>query len=166
MGLAESIVSLGDPVKSVSHEVTFEQDVSDAERLSATIGALSEKVASRLRRQGLAARTIVLKYRYAGFETHTASRSLGDATADDRRIAATAMELLESKRDRSRPLRLVGVAGTNLEMDGGQLDLLADGEAGERRERMLAAVDSIRSRHGFGAIQRASSRDPSRGAWG
>ena len=62
--------------------------------------------------------------------------------------------------------RPVGVAGTNLEMDGGQLDLLANGEAGERRERMLAAVDSIRSRHGFGAIQRASSRDPSRGAWG
>lgn len=166
LGESGAVLDPDSEAKSISHETTFEEDIADAGQLRAVVWGLAEKVAARLRAAGVHASTIVLKYRYAGFETHTASRTLGAATQDDRALAEACVEMLEAKRDKSRPIRLLGVGASGLCGDAGQLDLLAGAESDPRGKRVAAALDAIRGRHGFKAIGRAGSRDPSRGQWG
>ncbi len=55
--------------KSMGHEVTFAKDTAEPEFLQATLLDLADKVASDLRRQGCAGRTLVLKLRDSRFRT-------------------------------------------------------------------------------------------------
>src|SRR6202008_2189060 len=64
--------------KSISHNHTFGEDTDDANALSAMLSHLSQKTCKRLREAGLAARTLTLTIRYAGFETHTRSKTLAE----------------------------------------------------------------------------------------
>ncbi|MDK2972829.1 MAG: polymerase [Candidatus Sumerlaeota bacterium] len=159
LGQASATVGGEEAAKSISNETTFEKDSADADFLNGVLAALSEKVGSRLRAAGLRARTIGIKYRYAGFETHTAAVTLAAPTHDDLLIYQTARDLLAARRHPGRPLRLVGVATTNLGGDGeGQMDLLSDGATGERRERLLGAIDALRAKHGFASVRSGTSR--------
>jgi len=54
---------------------------------------LSQKACKRLREAGLATRTLTLTIRYAGFETHTRSKTLGEPTRLDGDIFAVFQEL-------------------------------------------------------------------------
>ncbi|MBX3730245.1 MAG: DNA polymerase IV [Candidatus Sumerlaeia bacterium] len=158
-GESSAVVGHDEAVKSVSNETTFDRDSADAEFLAGVVAHLSEKVGGRLRAAGLLARTVTLKYRYAGFETHTAARTLDAPTCDDRVLRRTALELLESRRTPDRPLRLLGVGGTNLLAEGeGQLDLLGAPADDEKRRKLLGAIDAVRDKHGFSAVQTAASR--------
>lgn len=164
-GMADSAVTPRAESKSISHEVTFETDERDGAALRSVLSDLAERVAVRLRAEALSARTVVLKYRYAGFETHTASQTLSLASQDDRVLFRVAAGLLESRRDPSRALRLLGLAAANLAGDEGQMDFFESG--GEDKARRLSgAVDALRERYGHGVIRRAASRDKSRGQWG
>jgi len=62
--------------KSISHNHTFGEDTDDSNALSAMMSHLSQKACKRLREAGLATRTLTLTIRYAGFETHTRSKTL------------------------------------------------------------------------------------------
>ena len=165
-GIGGSELSAAEDAKSVGKEVTFERDTTDREFLAGVLSELTEKVASRLRKAGARAATVTLKYRYAGFETHTAARTLASPTADERVLLETALELLEGNAERGRAVRLIGVTGCNLVWGEAQVDVRADSEEAERRGRVLDAIDAVRDRHGFSAIRRAKSRDESRGQWG
>lgn len=160
--------SLGEPeeAKSIGKEVTFESDTSDREFLAGVLSELTEKIASRLRKTGARAATVTLKYRYTGFETHTAAQTIPSPTADERVLLSTALELLDRHAEPGRPLRLVGVTGCNLVWGESQLDFFSDSEESERRGRLLNAIDAVREKHGFAAIRRAKSRDEGRGQWG
>ncbi|MCB2155594.1 DNA polymerase IV [bacterium] len=165
-GIGGSFLGEPEDVKSVSHEVTFERDTADREFLAGVLSELTEKVASRLRKAGARAATVSIKYRYTGFETHTAAITIPSPTADERVLLETAVKLLEDNADPSRPLRLIGIAGCNLIWGESQMDFFSDSEETERRTRLLEAIDSLREKHGFSAIRRAKSRDESRGQWG
>lgn len=95
---------------SVSAEDTFARDLSDAEELHAEVRRLSELVAERLRRAGLAGRTVTAKLRYADFSIRTRSTTLGAGVDDAETIGDVACRLLDrGLRDRPGALRLVGV---------------------------------------------------------
>ncbi len=142
------------PPKQVSHETTFAEDISDSGELSRRIAALSDKVASRLRAQDLTAFTVGIKFRYADFETHGASRTLENPTNDPSVLRDEARGLLAEKRDPRRPLRLIGVAASGLVGGGeGQMDMLS-AERDERRERLWKAVDALRGKYGEDAVER------------
>ena len=57
--------------KSISHEVTFNEDTDDVDLLESTLARLSEMVGRRLREHSLHARTVQLKLRYSDFTTIT-----------------------------------------------------------------------------------------------
>ncbi len=160
MGTETSVVVTEEDVKSISNELTFDRDTNDAEYLSGVLCALSEKVAHRMRRAELSGRTVQIKFRYANFETHTAARTLDGPTQDQKVIFRTALELLESKRDPERPLRLIGVGCTNLEGECMQLDLL-DAELPdlEKRDRLNHALDEVRARYGEKIIGNAAGKE-------
>ncbi len=83
--------------KSVSAETTFFEDISDFEALAAHLRALSEKVARRLKRSGLAGQTVVLKLKTQDFKTRSRNFSL-----DSPRNWRTAYSAPESRCSKRR----------------------------------------------------------------
>ncbi len=157
-----------DPV-SLSEENTFEEDVSDPERLRATLLAHADAVARRLRRAGLTAQTVVVKVklggrRGAGRRGHpllTRRRTLAEPTEDGGRIGEAACDLLEQVPQ--EPVRLLGVGVTGLVRVGrGQLGLFAAPGEAARRSRLNRALDAIAARFGGEAVVRAGAREPAR----
>lgn len=146
-GRSSDIVQPGELPKSIGGEETFGEDQWDREFLVGILSALSEKVAWRLRINECRARTIILKYRYSNFETHTASTTLPSPTNDEGELLAISRAMLEEKWDKRRPLRLVGVTGSNLVYGEYQDDFLESGRH-EKMDRLHAAIDAARDRHG------------------
>ena len=61
--------------------------------MTAVLSHLSQKACKRVREAGLAARTLTLTIRYAGFDTHTRSKTLGEPSSLDSVIHAAFQEL-------------------------------------------------------------------------
>ncbi|HEY5293917.1 MAG TPA: DNA polymerase IV [Gaiellaceae bacterium] len=100
---------------SISNEETFEQDVSDLERLHDELRRMADRLAVHLQGRGQVARTITTKLRYPDFAIRTRSTSLDVGTDDAARIGELACALLDrALRDRPGPLRLVGVGVSGL----------------------------------------------------
>jgi DNA polymerase-4 len=108
-------LELGAERISISVEETFERDLSDRDALHAELQRLSVELGERLRRSGMAARTVTAKLRYADFSIRSRSTTLAAAIDDDGTIAALACALLDrGLRDRPGALRLVGVGVSGL----------------------------------------------------
>jgi DNA polymerase-4 len=146
---------------SYSEENTFESDVADRARIAAVILDHAEAVARRLRRDGLRARTVVLKVKLGarrrpgprGYAILTRRATLADASDDGAELGRAARQLLE--RLPREAIRLVGVGATNLLGAGAQLGLFE--VSGERRRsaRLNRALDEIAARFGSRAVVRA-----------
>ena len=139
-------------VKSISRETTFGKDTKDRSLLKATLRYLSERVGADLRRQGKQARCITLKLRYADFATITRSHTLPQTIDSDQTIFDTGAKLLNKELSpEKQPVRLIGVGVSNLIESGRQLDMLDSST--QRLEQLDKAIDRIRSKYGFTAIQ-------------
>ena len=79
-GIDNSEVSTESEAKSLSAEITFDEDTSDRNKVEGALMALSEKVSARLRREGFKARTMTLKIRLEGFLTYTRAVTLDVST--------------------------------------------------------------------------------------
>ena len=147
------VVSDWEP-KSISNETTFDEDTSDRELLLGTLRRLSDKVAARLRRQELLARTITLKLRYQSFQTYTRQISVGEPLDTGNEIFALIRNLFE-KFPLEESIRLIGVGTSNLVSDGkqGQLSLF---ESAASDQRLTEALDEIHDRWGDGSLRRGS----------
>jgi DNA polymerase-4 len=147
---------------SISEESTFETDVRQADRLVAAIVTHGEAVARRLRRSGLAGRTVVLKLKLArrvaagarGFPLVTRRATLAEPTDDGAAISALARVLL-ARWGIPEAVRLVGVGVANLAPAGGsQLPLFGSDAARARQERLNRALDEVARRFGRRALLR------------
>src|SRR5467141_1645406 len=138
--------------KSISHNHTFGEDTDDSNAMSAMLSHLSQKACKRLREAGLAARTLTLTIRYAGFETRTRSKTLAEPMRLDAEIFVVFQGLFRTYRDTKRKVRLLGVSLGGLTHGGEQLDLL-DAERRAKLEKLTRATDRLRDRFGFGKVQ-------------
>jgi DNA polymerase-4 len=110
--------------KSVSHEETFERDLTDLDVLGREIDSMAARVGSRLRASAFTGRTVTVKLRRYDFTTITRSQTLPQPTDDPRQIAATARRLL-AEAGTSGGLRLLGVGVSGLSVYA-QGDLFAE----------------------------------------
>lgn len=160
-GKHESPVIPHREAKSVSHERTFDVDITNTETLENYLSWLSDKVASRLRAKDVQARKISLKMKYSNFTSQTVDHTLGNPTSDAAVIAEVAKTLLRKRWEAQRPLRLIGVCASGFEHHSEQLELFSELEAPELKARILDHVlDQIREKHGFDSVLRASSKRP------
>jgi len=123
--------------------------------LDATVVALVDRVARRLRAARRVCRTVVLRLRFADFTRATRSRTLAHATAHTGVVLAAARGLLGGSRPaiEERGLTLVGIALANSVDDGAvQLPLPFDGQRGAALD---ATLDRVRDRFGSAAVSRA-----------
>lgn len=138
--------------KSISRETTFAEDTSDRTLLQSMLHYLCERIGAELRQETKQARTITLKLRYSDFETITRSFSTKAAVDADEVIFAGAVKLLERTLATNRkPVRLIGVGVSNLVSYGKQLNMLDSNP--RRLEQLDKAIDRIRRKYGFTAIQ-------------
>ena len=70
-GIDNSEVEERTEVKSISKEITFEEDTSDFNLVLNMLDGLSEKVHREVLIQNFYFRTVTIKLRYENFETHT-----------------------------------------------------------------------------------------------
>jgi DNA polymerase-4 len=138
--------------KSISHNHTFGEDTEDTVALTAMLSHLSQKACKRLREAGLATRTLTLTIRYAGFDTYTRAKTLGEPTQLDANIFAAFQNLFRQHRDHRRKIRLLGVSLSGLAHGAEQLDLLS-AERRAKLEKLTRATDLLRDRFGFGSVQ-------------
>ena len=155
---------------SYSEENTFATDITDRRVLEATLLTHAEAVARRLRRDGVQARTVVLKIRLARVRSESSGRyrmitrrvTLKEPTDDGDRIASEGRRLL-ARLFSGEPIRLLGVGTLNL-VDGGerQPDLFAPPGTDPRRGELNRALDQIRDRFGPDAVQRGNRGEAER----
>ena len=142
--------------KSISVEETFPDDLDSPERVEAALLAQAQRLAGRLRRSGLAARTIVVKVRYEDFTTVTRSHT-GERPKDAAREIFEAGRRLLDETDRARPVRLLGIGGHGLVDAGTPRQLSIDGN--DRWDRIADAVSDISDRFGDSSIGPARLAD-------
>ena len=153
-GLDERPVVADDEARSISHEQTFEVDVTDPAHVRQVMLDQVEQIAARLRRHGLGARGVSLKIRFGNFQTITRSATLPRPTDATAELWDAARGLFD--RWPFQPVRLIGVAAERLARGPGQLDLFADPER-DRRRNLDAAADRINQRFGKRSIRRAGT---------
>jgi DNA polymerase IV len=146
-----------EPARSISNEVTFDQDIDDPEQLRQVILRLSEKVGYRLRRAELSGRTITLKVRFASFDTLTRSVTLPLPTDRTRDLIDHASELFASLRLERARVRLVGVGVSNLADAEAARQLTLDVD--DRWEHIDHVADAVRDRFGSVTVTAASLLD-------
>jgi DNA polymerase-4 len=142
------------PRKSLSAETTFETDLHRLEDLETHLWRLCERVARRLRAEGLAGRTVMLKLRGADFAIHGRRRAAPGPTQTARTVFSIAGALLRESAT-GQAYRLIGVGLTDLVPAEDAADLFATPET--RALRVETTLDSLRRRFGEAAV--TSGRD-------
>jgi DNA polymerase-4 len=103
------------PARTVSAETTFEHDVTDRAVLEDALRQLVERVAERLRADGVRARTVSVKLKLADLRLVSRQVSRTSPTDDHETIFRAARAALERSHLESHPVRLVGVSLSGLE---------------------------------------------------
>ncbi len=145
--------------KGFSNEVTLEEDVTDRDRALAILLSLCDSVTAHMRSHAAKAQTVTVHIRYADFKNRSHGVTLAEAVDTGRAVFDTARKLLDELWTDKRPLRLMGVALTNLarEGDGEQLSLFEDSRKDREKDRQMdRAVDQLRKRFGSDIIRRGS----------
>jgi DNA polymerase-4 len=138
--------------KSISVEETYDRDLEGREVIETALLAHAQRLAARLRRAGVAPRTVVLKVRYDDFTTITRSITPGAPVVGQRDLFHAALELLGSV-ELTRPVRLLGLSGSGLE-EGDRPRQLGLG-SGENWVKMADAVAEVQDRFGDDSVEPA-----------
>ncbi len=153
-GIDNSEVLAESETKSLSAEMTFDEDTSDRNKVEGALMSLSEKVSARLRREGFKARTITLKIRLEGFLTYTRAVTIDVSTNYADLLYKKIKELYNNFDPQKKKIRLIGVKTSNL-VSSHQEDCLFKDAQDAKREMVHKAVDKIIKRFGSGSIKRA-----------
>lgn len=138
--------------KSISTEHTFSQDTIDIAKLKRILVGMVEKLAFQLRSEQWLTSTVVIKIRYANFDTETKQCRIAYTSADHT-LTRNVTELFDKLYQRRMRLRLIGIRFSGLVRGTYQINLFED------TEEMLAlyqAMDKMKSRYGFDAVMRCA----------
>lgn len=138
--------------KSISTEHTFSQDTIDIQNLKAVLSGMVEKLAFQLRSEQWLASTVVVKIRYANFDTETKQCRV-QYTSADHILTKTVADLFDKLYQRRMRLRLIGIRFSGLVRGTYQINMFED------TEEMLSlyqAMDNIKKRFGFDAVNRCA----------
>lgn len=142
--------------KGYSNSTTLADDVVTVEEAQKILLALADTTASRMRADGARSYCISVTIRGNDFKDRSHQRKLAEATDITTDIFTICKSLFYELWDRKTPLRLLGVALTNITYeDDVQMSLFSDENEKKEKARALdKTVDDIRSRFGSGTIVR------------
>ncbi|RQP11301.1 MAG: DNA polymerase IV, partial [Chryseobacterium sp.] len=136
--------------KSISKEHTFHEDTIDVDDISSLITGMVEQLAFKLRRDKLLTSVIVVKIRYANFDTETRQCRI-PYTSADHTLLENAHQLFGKLYQRRMRIRLIGVKFTGLVHGCHQMNLFEDTE---KLMNLYQTMDKLRARYGDTAVAR------------
>ncbi|MBW1829859.1 MAG: DNA polymerase IV, partial [Deltaproteobacteria bacterium] len=153
MGMDDRDVVPEHDVKSIGHEQTFLRDVTELEEAKKSLLALTNKVAQRMRRNGIAGKTVALKVKYRDFFQITRSATLAEPTDDGFEMYSTVCRLLKKTEVGRRPVRLLGVSLSQLNFPGKEDQLSLFVNKVQKRKSLNTALDSLNEKHGDDSVR-------------
>ncbi|MCL1829599.1 MAG: hypothetical protein FWG32_08955, partial [Oscillospiraceae bacterium] len=144
-------------VKSVGNSTTCPRDLESEQDAHIVFQNLSESVAERMRDLGLTAKTVQISLRTNELDWCDRQMSLSRPSMISTELTDAAMTLLRTHYRWEKPLRSIGIRGTNLipQSEVRQLSIFDDEKKRERMERLEYTIDDIRRRFGHSAVNRA-----------
>lgn len=129
---------------SISTETTFAEDTKDSEGIKKTLLDMAHQIMFRLYNSSFRGKTIVLKIRFANFDTSTIQKTLQYNISSAEEIYEIALELLMKKWNKSREIRLIGLGLAKLQKKGSpeQNKLFEDNY--DRKKKVEETVYKIR----------------------
>jgi len=145
--------------KSISHESTFDTNLSHKDTIYSELLNLTEQVAARLRHAELKGRTITIKVRYADFKTITRSLSVALPTNSTSEIwGVTKDQLLPKVNLAYSGIRLLGVEVSQFDHQGTDMHQPDLFESHKSKDLKLDKLtDDINDRFGSKTIARATT---------
>lgn len=142
--------------KGFSVETTFNDDIVSVDQVLPILLEQCDVVATRMRRKGKKCISVSVTFRTLDFKNKSHQTTLPNATDTTDEIYKKAKKLF-TESWKGEPLRLIGVALTNLTDESfEQLSLFEDNEKKERKRKLDATMDAIRQKFGNDKITRAS----------
>lgn len=147
--------------KGYSNSTTLEKDVVNMDDAYKILLALADITATRMRADGARAFCVSVTIRTNDFKDRSHQRKLNEATDITNEIFEVCKSLFYELWDRKTPLRLLGVALTNITYENNvQLSLFDDGQK-EKSRALDKTIDSIRNKFGADVIVRGGAFDSS-----
>ncbi len=160
-GIDERVVSRDKDTKSISVERTYEEDIVGLEALRTELFRHCHRLGWRLRRAGLAGRTVSLKVRLPDFRTFTRSETMPMSSDVPLHLYQASCRLLDRSGLASRPIRLLGVGVSGLRRSDEPRQLTVYDEPGW--DRLSDTVDRIHLRFGRDTVVPARLRSSGSG---
>ncbi len=154
--------------KSVSHAVTFAEDLTERDEMLSALASVADNVGRRLRKKGLRGRTLTLRIRYDDLSVHTARTVLPHPSDDELFFGPHLAPLLDAVWRPGIRVRLLGVGLSGFSKEAAcEQTVLFDADAfaetegvapplvedDEKRARLLEAADALRDRFGEDAVR-------------
>jgi len=152
-----SIESASD-IKSIGNSNTMPRDLVDDDDVRAAFYMLGESVSERMRDNGFEATTIKISVRDNGLSSFERQMHLPRPTNLTAELVPAAMKLFKKSYHWSKPIRSLGIRGTDLVPAGKvyQLDLFTDEEKREKLVKLENCIDAIRAQYGHFSVQRGT----------
>ena len=153
---------LGDKSARQAHAYANGIDnITAIETANTILLSLCDSVTEHMRSDGVRANGVSVTIRYLDFKNRSHQKKLDHATDSASEVYDVAKSLLAELWKDKRPLRLMGVALTNVTKDTSAQQLSLFDEPNrqikqEKRERLDKTVSAIRNKFGFDAIQRGA----------
>jgi len=144
--------------RTISRETAFEHDTAERTLILGTLHYLVERAGMRLRRLGMAAGGLEVRFRHGGGEQLRARECFAQPRIDDRSFFRAARTLFLARYDHRRPLHRIGLTLTRL-TEGWEQALLFPRAEEDRARRLSRSVDHVRARFGFRALTQGRSID-------
>lgn len=156
--------SLVEPIpaeaKGIGNSTTLSRDAEDIDTIHKVLLALSDSVASRLRKAGFLAYMISVEAKYNTFVKNSHQTTLTTPTNVSDVIYQTACQLFDELWD-ATPVRLLGIRASKL-VDTAEpiqlnlFDLSTTERTDSKSQKLDQALDSIRKKYGTSAVVRGS----------
>lgn len=161
-------------VKSISHELSYAEDLSTREQIETALSGLLAKVGRRARLKGLEGSTLTLKMRYDDRSLHTAQTHLDHPSNDDIELKPVLFSMIGRIWAPGQKIRLLGVglSGFGEEVQG-QQQLFEEADDSFRedpdnephvliqdrgaRRNLLLTFDALKDKFGEDAVQFGSA---------
>lgn len=151
------VLAAPEEAKGYSISTTLEEDVVTEQQAHNVLLALTDSVTARMRSDGVKAYCVAVSTRSNDFKTRSHQKKLMDATDISKEVYQVSKQLFGELWDGHTPLRLLGIALTDLTReDTPQMSLFPD-ENRDKARRLDKAYDAINSKFGAATITRGSN---------
>jgi len=144
-------------IKSVGNSTTTVRDLVNNQDVKLIIYVLAESVAARLRKHGFKCMTVSISIRNNELHLCEKQGKLRAPTFVAGDIATKAMELFKGNYIWDKPIRSIGVRGTDLVTADAHIQIDLFGTVNELgKEALEQTIDNLRKRFGYYSIQRCA----------